>query len=277
MYYMNSSLQCRAGPSSWLGLLVCIMLSCSSMAGEGGQDSSKKLYEWMKDDKHADLSGVSVGGAPRGLIAEREFSPGEVIVTIPVKYAINLGTSSSSTESAMILLREKYRKSRRRFDPYLQSLPKMSELMTVDAAADDDVWWLQSGDLMEAAWRWRNTTLTGFRSVESKRAMFSGHQVTLEEYRWASAIISSRSLAIVAPNGDTLKYLIPVMDLANHNESSKHYVRLADGARAFHLVCGEHIKPKQEIRISYGLLRGDETVLFYGFLLESPFSIEPFA
>ncbi|EKX36682.1 hypothetical protein GUITHDRAFT_117107 [Guillardia theta CCMP2712] len=258
-------------------ILFCTIFGCCCIPCKGEIDSGKSLFEWLEEEGGSVLDGVSVGGTPRGLIAEKEFSPGDIIVTVPLKHAINLGTASSSTESAAILLRERYRKSRRRFDPYLQSLPKIEELMTVDLADEDDIWWLQSPDLIEAAWRWRNATLAGYRSIGSKSFMLGGRHLTLNEYRWAVSIISSRSLAIVAPNGDMLKYLIPVMDLANHQEESKHHVRLADGARAFHLVCGQPIKPKEEIRISYGPLRGDETVLFYGFLLEPPSSLQPFA
>jgi hypothetical protein len=54
-------------------------------------------------------SASSRPGSPRGLLATRDVAAGEVVLSIPVKLALSMGTMTSTTaaEAAVKLLREK--------------------------------------------------------------------------------------------------------------------------------------------------------------------------
>ena len=77
--------------------------------------------------------------------------------------------------------------------------------------------------------------------------------------------MTSRSLAAVADNGQRVKYLVPVIDMANHATGSLHRVEVAPGGRELRLVAGADVRAGDEIFISYGSLAPDELALHYGF------------
>ena len=57
-------------------------------------------------------------------------------------------------------------------------------------------------------------------------------QVTAAEWRHSVALISSRALSLEAPNGNRVKYLVPLVDMANHQERSPHQVRVGGAGAA---------------------------------------------
>lgn len=56
--------------------------------------------------------------------------------------------------------------------------------------------------------------------------------------------------ACAAGNGDRVKYLVPVIDMANHERLSPHSVRVAEGGEAFELVVGTDVQMGEEVRAS---------------------------
>ena len=111
-----------------------------------------------------------------------------------------------------------------------------------------------------------------------KERLFSGHAVTLEEFTHATCLVSSRTLGVANSNGDTVKFLIPFLDLVNHDRAkgSANQVRLAAkpgeeerGPAFIELVAGAGLEAGAEVFISYGdgqLLTPDETLAHYGFV-----------
>lgn len=60
-----------------------------------------------------------------------------------------------------------------------------------------------------------------------------GVQVTLAEFRLAVALVSSRTLAVRAADGDVaIKYMVPLMDMANHRQGSVHQASGTKASRA---------------------------------------------
>lgn len=206
---------------------------------------------------------VEVGGIPRGIKALRPLKAEEVAVQVPVKEAMNLGTTSTAAEAAVVLLREKYRKRRRRFDNYLKDLPE--DIVNIYTCTAEDLKYLPTDELKILAETRINWTQHVFRT-RARPALFGGKQIEEEEFRWATAVVASRTLSIAAPNGDVVKYLIPFLDMANHDERSKHKVVLAADGNEFRLVCGEAVPSGEEIRINYGSLAMDEAAMYYGFI-----------
>lgn len=206
---------------------------------------------------------VEVGGVPRGIKALRPLEAGEVAVQVPVKEAMNLGTTSTAAEAAVVLLREKYRKKRRRFDNYLKDLPE--DIVNIYTCTAEDLKYLPTDELKILAETRINWTQHVFRT-RARPALFGGKQIDEEEFRWATAVVASRTLSIAAPNGDVVKYLIPFLDMANHDERSRHKVVLAADGNEFRLICGEAVPSGEEIRINYGSLAMDEAAMYYGFI-----------
>lgn len=206
---------------------------------------------------------VGLGGLPRGILALKDLEAGEVAVGVPLKEAMNLGTTSTAAEAAVVLLREKYRKTRRRFDQYLHELPK--DIVNIYTCTAEERRHLPSQELRTLAETRVNWTQSVFQT-RAVPAMFGGKRIEEEEFGWATAVVASRTLSIAAPNGGIVKYLIPFLDMANHDERSKHKVVLTEGGNEFQLVCGEAVHAGDEIRISYGTLAMDEAAMYYGFI-----------
>lgn len=128
------------------------------------------------------------------------------------------------------------------------------------------------------SWLFRHCFLRGLTGPVGKN---NGYHVPAEEFRWATAVVTSRSLArfsrrtrapcyatrlfdslrevswpalpatssqaCAAGNGDRVKYLVPVIDMANHDRLSPHAVRVAKGGEAFEVVVGTDVAAGEEV------------------------------
>jgi hypothetical protein len=124
---------------------------------------------------------------------------------------------------------DQYRTKRRRFGAYVDALPKQGELLTGETLTDEALERLWSPSLMVNVKESRAHT----RAVYDTQAgggqpsrLFNGHAVTLAEFRHAVALVRSRTLALLSPDGGVaIKYMVPLVDMINHRANSTHQAR----------------------------------------------------
>ncbi|KAK3261778.1 hypothetical protein CYMTET_29331 [Cymbomonas tetramitiformis] len=163
-------------------------------------------------------------------------------------------------------------KRRPRFAPYMEALPPMGTLVTAETMPLDALTKLRAPELLGTLLLRREHTKSVYdEEIASGQALplFRGRQVAEEEFCHATALITSRSISVRAGNDQVVKFLIPLIDMANHNGSSTNELRVGEGG-TFDLIMGEDVHAGEEIRISYGALRNDLTSMHYGFILEDP-------
>ena len=246
--------------------------------GSAAGDELGELTSWLTEGG-ADLSAVTVGAGvsgERGVLTTRALDAGDVILRVPVPKAINVGPMSvTASEAAVKLLREQHKRRGTRL-PYVRSLP--THCHALDTWPEPAMAALP-GPLRQASAERRQWTRRVYEeSVRGKERLFGGHAVTLEEFTHATCLVSSRTLGVANSNGDTVKFLIPFLDLVNHDRAkgSANQVRLAAkpgeeerGPAFIELVAGSGLEAGAEVFISYGdgqLLTPDETLAHYGFV-----------
>ena len=112
---------------------------------------------------------------------------------------------------------------------YVGTLPAFGECNSLDTWDEDEMSLLPKA-LRDASLERRQWTAKIYReSVVGKERLFGGRVVTLEEFAHTTCLVSSRTLGVANSNGDTIKFLIPFLDLVNHDrvKGVANHVRLA--------------------------------------------------
>lgn len=272
-------------------VLAAAHLLCVGARGDDPTDGGGKspatipaLRDWLTA-AGADLSGVEVGPGikgHRGVHVSRRFVRGDTILRLPLNKAINIGPMSvSSSMAAVKLLREMHKKSSRRL-PFVQSLPPMGDCTNVDMWPAK-AWALLPEPLAEAAIKRRAQAWKVFtQSVRGRARAYGGHAVTWPEFLHAVCLVSSRALAVARGHGkgDVVKFLVPFLDLVNHDarRGAPNTIRLVaddtsvttpspQGPTHIELVAGATLSVGDEVFISYGSdLTPDETISQFGFV-----------
>jgi len=97
-------------------------------------------------------------------------------------------------------------------------------------------------------------------------ALAKKYQITLDEFRWAKAVLWSRCSDLKGPDGKQMRILIPGFDLANHDPTLP----------PCHSVQGDKIVVKatkayevgDEFNLNYGPHENSHLLMWYGFALE---------
>ena len=244
--------------------------------GNGFEGDLDGLGAWLEEGG-ADLSKVRVGAGnlgERGVLTAVGIGAGEVILRIPLNKAINTGPMSvTASEAAVKLLREAFKRKSQRL-PYVRSLPPPGSCDTLDLWGDRALAALPLELAQQAGERKQWAAKVFNESVRGKDKLFGGRAISFELFSHAVCLVSSRTLGVRNSNGDTQKFLLPFVDLINHNAElgPLNTVRLAAsehgiGPTHIEVVAGASITADSEIFISYGKTHTpDETLAHYGFV-----------
>ncbi|GAX78614.1 hypothetical protein CEUSTIGMA_g6053.t1 [Chlamydomonas eustigma] len=278
--------------------ILSLILFISIVHSSTNQDINA-LIKWVEGSGgmvHARV-GENAQGV-RGLLATRYIPSGDPVVSLPSSLAIQLGNAEESApELGIIILRERYRR-RPRFSPYFTTLPPVGDQICVETLPTDVIPMLRGRpklvDLITTKQAWAKAVFNGQAEglrIPLSRAVPSGNKVSELEFSWATCMASSRALC----SPSRIMYLIPVIDMANHDEASPHVVRwehsiltsesaaaaaggggaphstsLAGESSWFQLVAGTDLHEGDEVTISYGPIRADEAALYYGYVPQLP-------
>lgn len=202
----------------------------------------------------------------RGLFTTQDVNEGEELIYIPSHLVLSVKNAPAS-ETAPVLLKEIHSPCSR-LRPYMDVLPKPGGVLTGYNFPEEYVPYLGDQHMEEYV---RRSFLTHVKNT------WLGHNndnmdmtlpeavgrvnITLEEFQHAVSLVTSRTFSIRT----AALSMVPVMDMANHdprdiNQLDNH---LTDGVA---LLAGKDLKAGEEVTITYGNMRSDELLLYYGFI-----------
>ncbi|KAJ0393386.1 hypothetical protein P43SY_001233 [Pythium insidiosum] len=95
---------------------------------------------------------------------------------------------------------------------------------------------------------------------------------SLEQYRWALSTIWSRFVSVELPDSATVKAMVPVFDMLNHDPLAQVAHGFNASTQAFELVAHQHWSAGAQLFINYGPLSNHKLLALYGFVLpENPY------
>jgi len=254
----------------------------------------QKLVEWLVKERELEPKpcGVDVtdeaGPKGRGLVANRNFAPGETLASMPVHVGIGTPVETKSgrpwnLEMASQMLDERNAGSStaKGREPWWEILPKDNASPVLFEFTEQEVNELQDKDTMREARLMREMFET---EAEETISDSNGLSWGFEELSWASSMMQSRSFVT-----DGEHWTFPLIDLCNHDFEPNAQVKsirspdtcqgldaleeiaaaegIDPGPDRFALIAGEDgIRAGEEILISYGNWPNDVFLLFFGFV-----------
>lgn len=263
---------------------------CVPICASKGQ----KLVEWLVKERELEPKpcGVDVtdeaGPKGRGLVANRNFAPGETLASMPVHVGIGTPVKTKSGRpwnlemaSQMLDERDAGRSTAKGREPWWEILPKENASPVLFEFTEEEVDELQDKDTVqevrlmqemfesEAAETIRDSTSTSWG---------------FQELSWASSMMQSRSFVTEGEH-----WTFPLIDLCNHDFEPNAQVKsirspdacqgldaleeiaaaegIDPGPDRFALIAGEDgIRAGEEVVISYGNWPNDVFLLFFGFV-----------
>ena len=263
-------------------LLIASLAACALQGRRLDSPVIRDLCAWMTNPELAPefcaretrLHKVAVADFDglRGVMALEDIAPGEEIVAIPARFALDLGTSSTDPLAAAEKLcveriADQYTLERPAYFAVLPP-PGSPDLCTPEFFDEAELAELQQWPLLlEAAQRRRAAVEASYLATDKAEAA---------ALLWAQWAVLSRVLTVAGPDGRGHKLLIPFMDLFNHDRGSAHVLTgRSDGL--LKVVAGAPIAEGEQVCISYGDASTSNAELLdqYGFVDTSPEMLVP--
>ena len=234
---------------------------------------SERFFQWLKAGGAA-VSKVAIADFDglRGVAAEKNIEEGEVIVSIPRDICLNLGSDGVNPgyAAAQLVRIEKDEERRRNgwFQPFFDMLPKYEQCDTTEFYSDNELNALEWDAVIQET----KSRVAMLRSTYEASQVGLGNDIkfTWEEFLWGVYQIVSRVLTIYTNEDGAVKYLIPMIDMFNHDPASPHQLKATrDGL--FQIIAGKKIFAGQQINFPYGggNLNNDRIIQDYGFVESS--------
>ncbi|KAK9901334.1 hypothetical protein WJX75_007184 [Coccomyxa subellipsoidea] len=284
---------------------VCLRLSfAANTSPRACAANDDRLLIWLVEERRAlpgELKiGVNdLGGSGRGLVAQEDVAPGEILLSVPLDSVFSdLETDESSHLSwsgrmALKLLEQRAQCDSGTADgsclcPWIASLPQHVHLPFL-YFSQEDLTACQDEGLIREAGAIRDSAEATFQSEQDRLAEIG---CGWEDMQWAMSVLHSRCFLVGSP---PVRTSVPGVDMANHSFEPSAAVRLVHSPEAvqgrdaveevcapppaepsrFELFAGEGgIRAGDEVTISYGPWPNDVYYLFFGFVpRDNPFDV----
>ena len=170
-------------------------------------------------DEQAFVSRSPFGG--RGVFARRDLVPGETIHVVRSSHLIGDGwapddgvLSAKAIRQLLAVLRGVQEGAR--FRAYAELLPAFDDLYALpELWGEEELGWLQDGQIVRLA-KATAPTLTAWHAALERDAVWDP-PLTLDEVRWARALLQSRPLGLSSGSATAQRqfFLVPFVDSAN--------------------------------------------------------------
>ncbi|KAG2447795.1 hypothetical protein HYH02_007252 [Chlamydomonas schloesseri] len=251
-----------------LGLFVAV-LALASVLGRGTDayitNEEQSFLDWVISEG-GELR-VTIGRdakGVRGLYTKQPVKKGEVLISIPEHLVLSV-KNAAAAEATPQLLREVYSPCSR-LRPYLDTLPGPDGVLTAYNWPDEYVKYLADPVMEEQVTNsfklHAKYTWLGNNDEEMEVTIpeaIGRANISLADWEHMVSLLSSRTFTI---RKGALS-LVPVLDLANHDVRD---VNQLDNSSKVRLIAGKDLGAGEEVTITYGGLRNDELLLYYGFL-----------
>lgn len=211
----------------------------------------------------------------RGTYAPRAMEEGEFLAVVPLELAFNLPESTSAGEMGIHLMRAMY-DTASSHRPYWAALPSRAEVgLNYETFPEAYLELLESPHLMEAVRGYKDSTSYVWDETRETINAEISADVEVEDLRYITALVTTRYFGY-----NNQSYMIPIIDMANHDNRCPHWHQLTnceegnEEKKCFVWVAGKALAEGDEVCNTYGVLRNDESLLQYGFVLpDSPPSL----
>jgi histone-lysine N-methyltransferase SETD3 len=268
-----------------LRLLVAV-LSLTSLAAAfspASTDSTKinAFKQWLETNKLPPHK-VVVNDKSR-LETTETIEKGEIMLSVPFKFLMSpkgAGESKvgeafkqialpSSIIMALYLIHEK-NDPQSFWKPWLDILP---ETVPSTLSFDQKEMAELEGSMMQSITARRQAAIAQehelvLRTLQvNYTALFPNETFTLEAYRWATTIVSSRSIIVTSGNV-TVPLLVPYVDLAQHDHTVNTTYEF-DEDNNFKVVTNQQFNASQPVKISIGGRSNGQLILSHGLTLDN--------
>ncbi|KAG2492431.1 hypothetical protein HYH03_009374 [Edaphochlamys debaryana] len=202
----------------------------------------------------------------RGIFTTEEVLAGEPLIIIPDHLVLSV-KNVAAAEAAPVLLKEMFLPCSR-LKPYMDMLPKLGEVLTGYNFPEEYIKYLADPSMEDMVTqsfkRHAKATFKGQNNNHMEMTIpeaIGREDLNLTYWEHVVSLLSSRTFTI----RKAALSMVPVIDLANHDPADINRLdsTTPDGVR---LIAGKDLKPGEEVTITYGNMRSDELLLYYGFI-----------
>jgi len=226
-------------------------------------EACEELFRWLRG-AGASLNRVALAefAGMRGVMALEDIEVGEVVCSVPQEMSLKLCDGGSNPGVAAVSVLDAIRQNSSPFAPALEMLPGMDDARAItDFFSEEELQNLQWPDLVEETNKRKRTLNTVYDRTEKLRS-----ECSWDEFLWASFIVVSRAFTLQQKSGESVRCLVPLMDMFNHSSQSKTELRVRNGS--CRVIAGEKLLAGQEVTFGYGggRLSNKRLIQDYGFV-----------
>lgn len=219
----------------------------------------------------------------RGLVATKAILQGECLFEVPVGViitktaALQLFPALDSDVNeyvaiASLLISERAKGAESFWAPYIEILPPDDELIPLFRWSSEDRELLKGSPVLAAAESLSNKLEFEFEAAEEKyfslnRDAFPADVFTLDNWKWAFAVLFSRAISLTA---EGVIALVPYADLLNHNPFCSNYIdvhkEFLTGDKFVRLYSDRPYSLTDQVFVTYGPKSNADLLLLYGFV-----------
>ncbi|KXZ43706.1 hypothetical protein GPECTOR_82g240 [Gonium pectorale] len=223
------------------GLALCLAIGALARATYVTPEE-ERLMQWIIEE--GGILKATVGRTAqgvRGVFTTEDIPKGETVIMIPPHLVLSV-RSVAAADDATFLLREMHTPCSR-LKPYMDVLPKEGQVLTGYNFPEEYVQYLADDHL-----------------VMTIPEAIGRTNMSLPYWEYVVSLLSSRTFSM---RKNTLS-MVPFLDLMNHDP--RNINQLSDSATDIRLIAGRDLVKGEEITITYGNMRSDELLLYYGFI-----------
>ncbi|KAG2430179.1 hypothetical protein HXX76_010278 [Chlamydomonas incerta] len=250
--------------SRWLGLIALALASL--LSGDATiLPKEQALLDWVVSEGGELRVTISRDNAGvRGLYTTQPVKKGEALLSIPRHLVLSV-KNVAAAEASPQLLKEMHSPCSR-LRPYLDTLPGPDGVLTAYNWPEEYIKYLADPVMEEQVGNSfklhaRNTWL-GHNDDEMEMTIpeaIGRKNITLQEWEHVVSLLSSRTFSI---RKGALS-LVPLLDLANHDVRD---INKLGNTTTVRLIAGKDLAAGEQVTITYGPMRNDELLMYYGFL-----------
>jgi len=261
----------------------------------GNEDVSvmvRAFNDWIDENGGKEWSKIEVSEIPGfrlGTVAREDVSEGDIYLSIPWKLVISedsMRASERSTEFKKLetdfdfdlgqrlltfLLYEKRKKEASFWKPYIDLLPGSYNVPLV--WSEDDLAELEGTGIVETVQSWKRDVKKHFEQFRvamsgtdlGQKLLFDQDPVELEEFRWASVVLDSRTIWI----DGRYQCFLPMLDMVNcmDHPSKRHHTTRDASADATVTRAIWKTNAGEQLFENYAT-PNKQNLVYHGFILE---------
>ncbi|EFJ40346.1 hypothetical protein VOLCADRAFT_108207 [Volvox carteri f. nagariensis] len=228
----------------------------------------QEMLDWISQEGgefKVTISRTSAG--VRGVFTTQDVRKGELLIYIPDHLVFSV-RNVPAAEGAPLLLKELFTPCSR-LTPYLRVLPRETQVLTGYNFPEEYIKFLADDNLeLQVRGSFKKHCRSTFEGQNDENMMttipeaIGSVNISLPYFEYVVSMLSSRTFSL---RRDALS-MVPLLDLMNHDIRDINQLDSSRAYRGVRVVAGKDLAKGEEVTITYGNMRSDELLLYYGFL-----------